>query len=127
MVLSRWFAFAGGVATLAAAQGMAGVVAARRPPRLSADAAPPAVPPAEVSIALAPRPQNARAAREKAAATSAGVCDYPGAYVPCWCAHLWGFGPCDSAEDYEEDVQRFGPPRAFVPLHPGGLVVTTED
>jgi hypothetical protein len=113
-----------GVGVLGAAEGAQAGLAARMAPRLLGDT-PQAVDAApEASLAVLWRPVNARAQREKG--PPPGVCDYPGAFVPCWCAHLWGFGPCDSAEDYEEDVQRFGPPRAFVPLHPG-MVNVPED
>lgn len=77
----------------------------------------------ESAADIAPvREANALAVREVAKPTGAsgasGDCDYPGGYVPCWCAQstINTTGGCDSAEEYLEDVQTFGQPRFFVPL-----------
>ena len=78
--------------------------------------------PAHVTMTELPEPLEqhpfvGRAVPEKEAAYGQGPCDYPGPYVPCWC----GTGPlagipvnCDSAADYLESVQEFGPPRGVL-------------
>jgi len=41
-----------------------------------------------------------------------GCCSYPH-FTPCWCAqsNIGGVGGCQSAEQYLNDVDYFGPPR----------------
>lgn len=92
--------------------------AARRAPTLApdtpVDVARPAYEPPE-----APRSMTAPAEREKARAQALGDCEYPGEdFVPCWCVPpvAGSNNGCMGAAEYLEDVQRFGPPRFFVPI-----------
>jgi hypothetical protein len=111
-----------------------GVAAAAesRLPRLQRD--PPLVAetvPDRLAEARFVRPMNAPPEREKQAL---GFCDYPGPYVPCWCFGgqvngVW-LSDCESAEEYLNDVAKYGPPRnhAKVPLRePERYTLTIED
>lgn len=120
---------------MSAAIGMAwGRAIEQQKTTLQKDFPPPVVPLAEVAdppSAPAMHVMNAPAVKEKGAAR--GFCDYPGR-VPCWCrgGQVDGYwlSECSSAEEYHDDVIRFGAPRnrVQVPLRtPEYLTYTVED
>lgn len=89
------------------------------PPLLPDD--PSSLPPTAIELSLGQtRAMTAPAERAKtmSTASAAGVCDYPGAYLPCLCIEptVATRGGCDSAEEYLDDVQQFGAPRFPVTL-----------